>query len=78
MLEARALTEAAYSVELAFRAGKTADTDPANLASLIATLERELEPAIAAANSLDGEMAALSDCSNCERTIARQPECYKF
>jgi two-component system sensor histidine kinase/response regulator len=60
MLEARDLAEAASSVELAFRSGKTANSGSANLAALIATLERELDPAIAAVNSLDGKMAMLS------------------
>jgi len=60
MLEARDVAAAASSVEHAFRSGKTADSDSANLASLIATLETELDPAIAAANSLDRKMAALS------------------
>ncbi len=60
MLEAKDLAEAASSLEHAFRSGKTADTDSAILASLIATLERELDPAIAAVNSLDGKMATLS------------------
>ena len=60
MLEARDLAEAAASVEHALRSGGTADSESANLASLIATLERELEPAIAAVNSLDGKMATLS------------------
>jgi HPt (histidine-containing phosphotransfer) domain-containing protein len=44
MLEARDLAEAASSVELAFRSGKTANSGSANLAALIATLERELDP----------------------------------
>jgi len=60
MLEARDLAKAASSVELAFRSGKTKDADSANLALLIAALERDLDPAIAAANSLDGRMATLS------------------
>jgi two-component system, sensor histidine kinase and response regulator len=55
MLEARDLTEAAFTVEQAFRSGETA-----NLAALIATLERALAPAIAAADSLDPKMAAPS------------------
>jgi PAS domain S-box-containing protein len=60
MLEARDLAKAASSVENALRSGGTANSDSANLASLIATLERELDPAIAAANSLDRKMATLS------------------
>jgi two-component system sensor histidine kinase/response regulator len=52
MLEARDLAEAAFSVEQAFRLRETA-----NLAALIATLERALAPAIAAADSLDPKMA---------------------
>jgi HPt (histidine-containing phosphotransfer) domain-containing protein len=52
MLEARDLTEAACSVEHAFRSGETA-----NLDSLMETLERALDPAIAAADSLDRKMA---------------------
>jgi two-component system sensor histidine kinase/response regulator len=59
MLEARDLAKAAASVEHALRSGGTADSESANLDSLIATLERELEPAIAAANSLDRKMAVL-------------------
>jgi PAS domain S-box-containing protein len=55
MLEARDLAEAAFSVEQAFRLRETA-----NLAALIATLERALAPAIAAADSLDPKMAAPS------------------
>jgi len=55
MLEARDLAAAASSVEDAFRSG-----EKASINALIATLESELDPAIAAANSLDGEMAALS------------------
>ncbi|HUD12988.1 MAG TPA: PAS domain S-box protein [Terracidiphilus sp.] len=56
MLEARDLAEAASSVEHAFRSGETA-----NLDSLIETLDRALEPAIAAADSLDRKMAARSE-----------------
>ena len=59
-MEAKDLAKAASSVEHAFRSGKTAESDSADLASLIATLERKLDAAIAAANSLDGKMAALS------------------
>ncbi len=55
MLEARDLAVAASSVEHAFRSGETASIN-----ALIETLERELDPAIAAVNSLDGKMAALS------------------
>jgi CheY-like chemotaxis protein/HPt (histidine-containing phosphotransfer) domain-containing protein len=55
MLEARDLAEAAFSVEHALRSGETA-----NLTALIETLEIELAPAIAAINSLDGKMAAMS------------------
>ena len=55
MLEARDLAVAASSVEHAFRSGETASIN-----ALIGTLERELDPAIAAVNSLDGKMAALS------------------
>ncbi len=55
MLEAKDLAKAAASVEHAFRSGETA-----NVNALIATLERELDPAIAAVNSLDGKMATLS------------------
>jgi two-component system, sensor histidine kinase and response regulator len=56
MLEARDLADAASSVEHAFRSGKIA-----NLDSLIETLERALDPAIVAADSLDGKMAARSE-----------------
>jgi HPt (histidine-containing phosphotransfer) domain-containing protein len=59
MLEARDLAKAASLVEHALCSGKTAGSDSANLALLIATLETELDPAIAAANSLDRKMAAL-------------------
>jgi signal transduction histidine kinase/DNA-binding response OmpR family regulator len=55
MLEAKDLAKAAYSVENAFRSGETASIN-----ALIETLERELDPAIAAVNSLDGKMAMLS------------------
>jgi CheY-like chemotaxis protein len=55
MLEARDLAEAASSVERAFRSG-----EKANLDALIETLETTLDPAIAAANSLDWKMAAPS------------------
>jgi CheY-like chemotaxis protein/HPt (histidine-containing phosphotransfer) domain-containing protein len=56
MLEAGSLAEASSLVERAFRnAGKT---DMSSLDPLIDTLEAALAPAIAAANSLDGKLAA--------------------
>jgi two-component system, sensor histidine kinase and response regulator len=55
MLEARDLADAAASVEIAFRSGETASIN-----ALIGNLESELDPAIAAVNSLDGKMATLS------------------
>jgi PAS domain S-box-containing protein len=56
MLEARDLAEAASSVEHAFRSGETA-----NLDSLIETLERALDPAVVAADSLNAKMAARTE-----------------
>jgi len=58
MLEARDLTEAAASVELAFRTGQLE-----GLSSLIDTFEEALAPAIAAADSLGGRIAAPSEPS---------------
>jgi PAS domain S-box-containing protein len=55
MLEARDLTEAASSIEYAFRSGRLE-----GLNSLIDTFEKALAPAIAAAESLDRKMAAPS------------------
>jgi CheY-like chemotaxis protein/HPt (histidine-containing phosphotransfer) domain-containing protein len=55
MLEAKDLASAAFSVENAFRSGEAA-----NINTLIEALERKLDPAIAAVNSLDGKMATLS------------------
>ena len=56
MLEARDLANAAFLVENAFRSGETADLD-----LLIGNLETVLDPAIAAADSLDRRMAAPSE-----------------
>jgi hypothetical protein len=58
MLEARDLTKAAFSVENAFRSGETGDLD-----LLIGNLETLLDPAIAAADSLDRRTAAPSELS---------------
>jgi CheY-like chemotaxis protein len=58
MLEAKDLTVAASSIEQAFRTGRLED-----LSSLIDTFEKALAPAIAAANSLDRKMPALSESS---------------
>jgi HPt (histidine-containing phosphotransfer) domain-containing protein len=58
MLEATDLAKAAFSVENAFRSGKTADLD-----LLIGNLETLLDPAIAAADSLDRRTAAPSELS---------------
>jgi len=55
MLEAKDLTEAASSIELAFRTGRLD-----GLSSLIVDFEEALAPAIAAANSLDRTIAAPS------------------
>jgi len=54
-LEAKDLTEAASSIELAFRTGRLD-----GLSSLIVDFEEALAPAIAAANSLDRTIAAPS------------------
>jgi PAS domain S-box-containing protein len=58
MLEANDLAKAAFSVENAFRTGETADID-----LLIGNLETLLDPAIAAADSLDRRTAAPSELS---------------
>ena len=58
MLEANDLAKAAFSVENAFRSGETADID-----LLIGNLETLLDPAIAAADSLDRRTAAPSELS---------------
>jgi len=56
MLEAGDLTKASFSVEIALRSGETE-----NLASLIETLEGALDPAIAAADSLNRKIEASSE-----------------
>ena len=53
-LEAKELAEAASAVECAFRSRKTE-----HISCLIDALDEALAPAIAAVNSMDGEMAAL-------------------
>jgi hypothetical protein len=55
-LEARDLTEAASSIEHAFRTGSMK-----GLNSLVDALEEALAPAIAAADSLDRRIAAPSE-----------------